>query len=73
MGKNTNLVVGCRCQGCGKKYTVDLIIPDFLWEKIKPKGKSEGAGLLCGSCIMERLESFYQNDSFAFQLFIINN
>ena len=47
----------CRCQKYGKKYKVDLNVPDELWEKIKPEGKPEGAGLLCGSCIMERIES----------------
>lgn len=52
---------GCMCQGCGKRYKVDLSVPNELWEKIKPEGKAEGAGLLCGSCIMTRIEQF---DSF---------
>lgn len=47
---------GCMCQGCGKRYKIDLIIPDELWEEIKPKGKAPGAGMLCGSCIMNRIE-----------------
>jgi len=47
---------GCICQGCGKNYKIDLIIPDYLWEKIRPKGKPLSAGMLCGCCIMERLE-----------------
>lgn len=47
---------GCKCQGCGRLYTVDLLIPDELWERIKPEGKPQGAGLLCGACIMERIE-----------------
>ena len=46
----------CTCQDCGKKYKIDLLISATLWEKIKPKDKAPGAGLLCGSCIMERLE-----------------
>ena len=50
-------VDGCMCQGCGNKYKVDLIIPDDLWNRIKPKGKELGAGLLCGSCIMSRIEN----------------
>lgn len=48
---------GCTCQGCGAIYHADLIIPDEWWEKIKPEGREgeEGAGLLCPTCIMERL------------------
>ena len=48
--------VGCTCQGCGCRFTVDVLVPDEVWEKIKPEGKPEGAGLLCGACIMERIE-----------------
>src|SRR5688500_18353214 len=36
----------CTCQGCGRAYTVDLMIPDEVWERIKPDGKGPGAGLL---------------------------
>lgn len=46
----------CKCQECGHKYSLDLLIPDDLWEKIRPKGKSKGAGLLCGMCIIRKLE-----------------
>lgn len=31
------------------------MVPDEVWEKIKPEGKAEGAGLLCANCIMERI------------------
>ena len=48
---------GCICQGCDRKYVGDLIVADDIWEKIKPEGKAEGAGLLCPSCIMERISS----------------
>ncbi len=48
---------GCLCHGCGKRYRVDLMIPDRLWEKIKPSGKPVGTGLLCGRCIMDRIEA----------------
>jgi predicted RNA-binding Zn-ribbon protein involved in translation (DUF1610 family) len=48
--------LGCKCQACSKFYKVDLLIPDELWEKIKPEGKKTGAGLLCGSCIMKKIE-----------------
>lgn len=48
---------GCKCQQCGAIYKIDVIVDDAVWEKIKPKGKAEGAGLLCGSCILNRLEA----------------
>lgn len=49
---------GCTCQECGHRYRVDVMVPDALWEKIKPKGAGPGAGLLCGLCIAARLEGF---------------
>jgi len=55
---------GCVCQACGSRYKVDLLIPDELWEQIKPSGKLEGAGLLCGRCIMDRLEAIGNFDAF---------
>jgi len=54
----------CTCQECGKKYKIDLLISNELWEKIKPKGKLKGAGLLCGSCIMEKLEDLLDYNAF---------
>lgn len=48
--------MSCICQQCKKDYKVDLYVPDVLWEEIKPKEKPEGSGLLCGSCIMKRIE-----------------
>jgi len=50
--------MACICQQCGKKYRIDLVIPDNIWEKIKPINKPKGSGLLCGMCIMNKLESF---------------
>jgi hypothetical protein len=47
----------CRCQGCDSPYKVDVLVPDDLWEKIKPEGKAVGAGLLCGPCIFQRVEN----------------
>jgi len=47
---------GCTCQVCGRKYRVDLLVSDELWERIKPAGKAEGAGLMCGICIMDAVE-----------------
>jgi hypothetical protein len=49
--------MSCKCQVCGRQYKVDLIVPDATWEKIKPAGKAPGAGLMCGMCIMERIEA----------------
>ena len=56
--------MSCKCQSCGEQYKVDIIIPDKLWEKIKPEGKPEGAGLLCGKCIMERIEKISNCEAF---------
>jgi hypothetical protein len=47
--------LGCLCQGCGSRYKIDFNLPDKIWEKIKPQGKQ--GGLLCGKCIVEKLES----------------
>ena len=54
--------MSCKCQGCGDQYNYDLIVPDDLWEIIKPPNKPEGAGLLCGICIAKRLESLSGSD-----------
>jgi hypothetical protein len=54
--------MSCKCQECGKQYKVDLDIPDELWEKIQPKNKPKGAGLLCGSCIMKKIEEISDYD-----------
>lgn len=54
--------MSCKCQGCGTNYKVDILVVDSLWEKIKPQGKPEGAGLLCGKCIFERIESLDEYD-----------
>jgi len=47
---------GC-CYDCRMKYDQfpDMIIPDVLWELINPT-KIEGAGLLCPTCIANRLD-----------------
>ena len=47
---------GCRCQGCGVVYKVDFIVPDHLWDRIRPLGKAPGGGLLCPRCIGDRVE-----------------
>jgi hypothetical protein len=48
--------MSCTCQKCGDKYKVDFLVPDKIWEQIKPQHKPVGAGLLCGKCIVEALE-----------------
>jgi hypothetical protein len=49
--------MSCKCQGCGSRYKVDLNIPNEVWRKIRPEGKPPEGGLLCGSCIMGRIEA----------------
>jgi hypothetical protein len=49
--------MSCECQGCGYPYKVDIIVPDELWERIKPPNKALGGGLLCGKCIGARVEA----------------
>jgi hypothetical protein len=44
------------------------MIPDDLWERIRPENKSAGGGLLCGPCILERIEGLRMKDYRAFQL-----
>lgn len=51
--------MSCRCQRCGRFYQADLDVSDSIWEHIKPQGKPEGAGLLCGSCIMKSVEDLF--------------
>lgn len=48
--------MSCKCQDCGINYNIDLIVDDCVWERIKPEGKAVGSGLLCGSCIINKLE-----------------
>lgn len=44
--------MACKCQECRKMFKIDLLIPD----KLRPIVKASGSGLLCGSCIMKKLE-----------------
>lgn len=48
--------MSCKCQQCGKQYKVDIMVPNEIWEQIKPKNKPVGGGLLCGECITGALE-----------------
>ena len=54
--------MSCKCQKCGKQYKVDLIVPDKIWNQVRPENKVEGAGLLCGSCIMQKIEEISDYD-----------
>lgn len=60
----TNSDEGCTCQECGNKYMVDIIVPDDIWEEIKPYGKPKGSGLLCGQCIFRKIENLKRFSSF---------
>lgn len=56
--------MSCKCHGCGCQYKLDLLVSDSLWEEIKPENAKEGAGLLCGKCIISRIESKFGYSSF---------
>ena len=45
---------GCSCQSCRKVFTADLLVPDDVWEVIKPEGKPIGSGILCPTCVTTR-------------------
>ena len=51
----------CICQECGNQFKVDILIDDEIWKRITPKppeGDYDGlGGLLCGWCIIDKLES----------------
>lgn len=49
--------MSCKCQHCGRQYRIDIGVPDEVWDRIKPEGKPSGGGMLCGACIMARLEA----------------
>lgn len=47
----------CTCHKCKRKYKVDVLVPDDVWARIRPdKDKPEGAGLMCGACILTEIE-----------------
>lgn len=47
------------CYDCGLEYGgigwIEAIIPDKVWDMIRPKGYHKGCGLLCINCISRRL------------------
>jgi hypothetical protein len=48
-----------RCYDCGLEYGslgwIESIIPDHVWNRIKPEGCANGCGILCIICISKRL------------------
>lgn len=62
----------CKCQSCNQQYSIDIIIDNNLWDKIKPANKSEESGLFCGRCIVKKIESLSSGYT-AFQLEEITN
>jgi len=58
-----------KCYDCGAKYKskeyIELVLPHDLWDKISPV-KEKGCGLLCHTCILQRLSSLniWQDVSF---------
>lgn len=47
------------CYDCGLMYGgdawIEMVIPDKVWNKIKPKECDDGCGILCATCIVRRL------------------
>jgi len=47
------------CYDCGLEYGgdgwIEAVVPDSVWEMIKPIGSSKGSGILCISCMCKRL------------------
>lgn len=54
--KERSLQKYCQCYDCGAPYHdfEDMVIPNDLWEKINPT-EHEGSGILCPTCIVNRL------------------
>lgn len=50
-----------RCQHCNQPYFIDLMVPDQYWRLITPGDPALLNGLLCGVCIMARLEERAKN------------
>ncbi len=48
--------MSCKCESCGEQYKVDILVSNELWEEIRPERKTDSAGLLCGKCIIKKLE-----------------
>ena len=48
------------CYDCGLEYGgdawIEAIIPDKVWDRIRPDGCDKGCGILCISCIAKRIK-----------------
>ena len=49
------------CYDCELEYGgdgwIEAIIPDKIWNKIRPEGNAENCGILCITCIVKRLRA----------------
>lgn len=58
IGRNLLLCPRGECYDCGRRYSslgwIDAIVPDDVWDKIRPAPAVESGGLLCISCIAKR-------------------
>jgi hypothetical protein len=56
-----------RCYDCHKPYGdadwIEAIVPDRVWNRIRPEGCDEGCGLLCVGCISRRLRALLPDGS----------
>lgn len=50
----------CKCQICGRYYSVDLNASNELWDVIKPVDKEKEMGMIYRSCIMLQIETINQ-------------
>jgi len=64
---------GGQCFDCGAEYGstnyIELVLPHDLWEKINPT-KEKGCGLLCHTCILQRLSSLGVWEGVSFKICI---
>ena len=48
------------CYDCGLAYGdigwIEAVVPDRIWDRIRPEGTSKGCGILCITCIARRLK-----------------
>jgi hypothetical protein len=57
--------MSCFCHRCGKDYKVDVMVPDVIWERIRPdKTRPTEAGLLCGACVFTELENLNEYSAY---------
>ena len=54
--------MSCQCQECKDMFIIDIIVPNEIWEKIKPINSSKDGGLLCPSCIGQKLHNVIEKE-----------